>query len=84
MVAVNSVDYSIKVFRLLANGAHQVVSEAAGDQAWAWRFEFTDRSIITSSLSLKQFDVSSMQPCASDIHVPIPKFAHSLAIVSLN
>jgi len=33
LVAVNAVDYSIKVFRLLANGAHQVISQAAGDQA---------------------------------------------------
>ena len=82
LVAVNSVDFSLKVYRLQANGTHSLVSEASGDVAQAWRFEFADKTIVTSVTNIKQFNVETMQPESSDIQIPNPKVAHSLAIVS--
>ena len=57
LVAVNSIDYSVRVYRLLANGNSKLVSQISGEQAQAWRFEFFNQgqNLITSLFSLKQF-----------------------------
>ena len=46
LVIVNSVDHSLKVYRLRANGNHELVSEA--------------KSLITSFLNLRQLDVETL------------------------
>ena len=69
IVAVNSIDNSIKVFRLIANGVAELVSLAAGDVAQAWRFELLNESkqIVTSMFGIRRFDLDSMKQVGSEV-----------------
>lgn len=84
IVAVNSIDYSIKVFRLKANGNSELVSEASGDVAQAWRFEILpeSKSVISSLFGLRRFDIDSLQVSGAEVALDHKKFLHSMAMVS--
>lgn len=61
-VILNNVDHSIQVYRLKANGNFELLQERAGEVAQAWRFEVSadKKSLVTSMLSLREFDIESL------------------------
>ena len=84
-VILNNVDHSIQVYRLKANGNYELVQDKAGEVAQAWRFEVSadKKNIVTSMLSLREFDIESLQSSNSEVSFQTPRFLHSLALVSL-
>jgi len=87
-VYLNSVDHSLQVYKLKANGNYELPKDEtgmlSGEVALAWKFEVSldKRSIITSLLSLREFDAESLKPSNSEVTLENPRFLHSLALVS--
>lgn len=81
-VVLNHVDHSLQVYKIKANGNFELVQEALGEVAQAWRFEISadNRSVITSMLNLREFDIESLQPCNSEVVIQHPRFLHSMAL----
>ena len=55
LIVINSIDHSVKVLRLKANGNFEVLCEASGEVCQAWRFEIIGDtgSLVTSLINLR-------------------------------
>lgn len=71
---LNNVDHSIQVYKLKANGNYELPKDdsgiLAGEVAQAWRFEVSadKKSLVTSMLSLREFDIQSLQANNSEVN----------------